>query len=521
MTSQSFWCADEHPALSHPAALWGVDSGMTLARELGQLAQRQVVRLAALVILFTLFSVTILLSKGYLVDPDIWWHLKVGDWIVQHRAVPSVGILSRTAASRPWVAYSWGFEVILSRIYAWLGLMGFAYFGILLSLLVSIVLFGTCFALSRRFWLSWLLTLLGTFAYVYALYPRPVFLSMILFNIMLYLLFKAQRSGRIQALYCFPVLVAIWANLHIQFVYGLATLGLYIVVTAVVRLASRLFFNVSALRAFPLSLSRLSAVFAACVAACCINPYSYRLFVVVVRYSRETQTYSLIQELLAPTFVSFTCFILLFVVMGALYVTGSRKQIDLFQLSLVVIASLCALRAVRDAWFAAIPAILLLADVPVPGEPVQQDAAFTPLELLSVAGSTAVLVLLLAINMGFTARGVDYSVSMEFPVDAANFLRRIEPPGPIYNDFDWGGFLTWYLPQYPVSIDGRNDLYGDKFVADYFAFRYGDRTEGDPYLDEAGIVLLNKDAQLAKLLKQDPRFRCVYEDRLADVFLRN
>ena len=519
MTSRSFWCADEHLRFRAPVRQAGVDSSMTIARDLEQLTQRQVVRLAALVILFTVFAVTILLSKGYLVDPDIWWHLKVGDWVVQHRAVPSVGILSRTAATRPWVAYSWGFEVILSRIYAWLGLMGFAYFGILLSLLVSIVLFATCFALSRRFWLSWLLTLLGTFAYVYALYPRPVFCSMMLFNIMLYLLLKAQRSGRIQALYCFPVLFAIWANLHIQFVYGLATLGLYIVVSAAVRLASRLSFNVSALRTSPLSLSRLSAVLAASVAACCINPYSYRLFVVVVRYSRETQTYSLIQELLAPTFVSFTCFILLFVVMAAFYAAGSRKQVDLFQLCLVIIGSLCALRAVRDAWFAAIPAILLLADVP--GELAQQDSAFTFLERLSVTGSTAVLIFLLAINMGFTARGVDYSVSMEFPVDAANFVRRIEPPGPIYNDFDWGGFLTWYLPQYPVSIDGRNDLYGDKFVADYFAFRYGDRTYGDPYLDEAGIVLLNKDAQLAKLLKQDPRFRCVYEDRLADVFLRN
>ena len=53
--------------------------------------------------------------------------------------------------------------MILSRVYAWFGLMGFAYFGILLSVLVSIVLFATCFALSRRFWRSWLLTLLGAF----------------------------------------------------------------------------------------------------------------------------------------------------------------------------------------------------------------------------------------------------------------------------------------------------------------------------------------------------------------------
>ncbi len=495
----------------------GVDSGTV--RELEQLSQKQIVRLAALGILFTLFSGTILLSKGYLVDPDIWWHLKVGDWIVQHRSVPWVGILSRTAARRPWVAYSWGFEVILSRVYAWLGLMGFAYFGILLSVLVSVVLFATCFALSRRFWRSWLLTLLGTFAYAYSLYPRPVFFSMMLFNVMLYLLLRAQRSGQIQGLYCFPPLFLVWANLHIQFIYGLATLGLYIFITAAVRLASRLSLNVKALRMSSLSLSRLSVILAASAAASCIGPYSYRLFAVVIGYSRATQTYSVIEELLAPTFVSFICFILLFVIMAAFYAAGSRKKIDLFQLSLLVVGSFCAFRTVRDAWFAAIPAILLLADLPA--EPTDQDPAFTPWQVLSLTGSMVVVVSLLATNTGFTTRGIDYSVSMEFPVDAANFLRRVEPPGPIYNEFDWGGFLTWYLPQYPVSIDGRNDLYGDKFVADYLRFNLGDRTDGDPHLDEARIVLLKKDASLANLLKHDPHFRCVYEDRLADVFLRN
>jgi len=500
---------------THPTR--GSDS--RIVWELKQLTHKQIVRVAALGILFALFSVTILLNKGYLLDPDIWWHLKVGDWIVQHRSVPWVGILSRTAATRPWVAYSWGFEVILSRVYAWLGLMGFAYFGILLSVLVSIVLFATCFALSRRFWLSWLLTLLGTFAYVYSLYPRPVFFSMMLFNVMLYLLLKAQRSGQIKALYWFPLLFLVWANLHIQFIYGLATLGLYIVVTAAVRLASGLSLNVSALRTPTLSLSRLSVILGASAAASCIGPYSYRLFGVVLAYSRAKQTYSVIQELLSPTFVNFTCFIFLFVIMAAFYAVGSRKQIDLFQLCLLFIASLSALRTVRDAWFAAIPATLLLADVPV--EPADRDPAFTPWQLLCLTGSMVVVVFLLATNTGFTTRGIDHSVSMEFPVDAANFLRRSKLPGPIYNDFDWGGFLTWYLPQYPVSIDGRNDLYGDKFVADHLIFNSGDRTDGDPHLDEAGIVLLKKEAPLAKLLKHDSRFRCVYEDRLADVFQRN
>ena len=230
-------------------------------------------------------------------------------------------------------------------------------------------------------------------------------------------------------------------------------------------------------------------------------------------------TYYLIQELLAPNFTSFTYFVFLLVLMAAFYVAGWRKKIDAFQLSLIVVASLCALRTVRDAWFAVIPAILLLSDVSANQD--DQDPAFTPVELLSLTGSMAVMVFLLAANMGFNARGLDYSISMEYPVDAANFVRKIQPRGPLYNDFNWGGFLTWYLPDYPVAIDGRNDLYGDKFVADYFNFVSGNRTDGDPVLDESGVVLLSKETSLAKLLKRDSRFTLVYEDRLADVFLHN
>src|ERR1035438_4521968 len=40
------------------------------------------------------------LLKYCVLDLDIWWHLKVGDWILANRAVPHTGILSRTAATR-------------------------------------------------------------------------------------------------------------------------------------------------------------------------------------------------------------------------------------------------------------------------------------------------------------------------------------------------------------------------------------------------------------------------------------
>jgi hypothetical protein len=492
---------------------------MALVQELRELTTKQVVRLGVLAAIFGLFLFFSLVSKGYLMDPDIWWHLKVGDWIVQHHAVPEVGILSRTAADHQWVAYSWGFEVLLSRIYRWTGLVGFAYFAIILAQMVIAILFGTCYALSGRFWRSSFLTLFGGLAYVYSLYPRPVFFSMILFTLMLYMILQAQRSGRIQPLYWFPLLFLIWANLHIQFIYGLATFGLFIVVEMSLRLAARMHWNLDSVQPASLPLSQLMGILAACFATSCIGPYSYRLFVVVVKYSKATQTYSVIQELQSPSFTGFTYYMFLFLILGAFYAVGWRKKIDLFRLSLLLVATVCSFRTVRDAWFPIIPAALFLADFPLKEE--GREERVSKQGFCVFASVMVVLTFLLGSNMAFNERGIDFLVSQEYPVDASNFVRQTRPPGPLYNDFNWGGFLTWYLPDYPVVVDGRNDLYGDEFVARHIMFSVGDKTEGDPRLDEAGVVMLPKETPLAKLMKRDTRFRLVFEDRLADVFYKN
>jgi len=107
---------------------------MSVLRELRILLRLRVLQLFFLSSLLVLLAAIAFVSQTTVRDPDIWWHLKVGDWIVQHRAVPFVGIFSRTAETRPWIAYSWGYEVLLSRAYAWFGLVGVGVFGDRLAL---------------------------------------------------------------------------------------------------------------------------------------------------------------------------------------------------------------------------------------------------------------------------------------------------------------------------------------------------------------------------------------------------
>ena len=105
-------------------------------------------------------------------------------------------------------------------------------------------------------------------------------------------------------------------------------------------------------------------------------------------------------------------------------------------------------------------------------------------------------------------------------MDAVNFLRQHPAPGPLYNNLDWGGFLMWYMPERPVAIDGRGDLYGDQLDARFFMTEQGFHYESDPYLNEAGTVILQQRVALASILKSDPRFRVAYQDPIAIVFVR-
>lgn len=67
------------------------------------------------------------------------------------------------------------------------------------------------------------------------------------------------------------------------------------------------------------------------------------------------------------------------------------------------------------------------------------------------------------------------------------------------------------MPQYPLAVDGRNDLYGDEWDLLLFKIEQDDSyTSEHPYLNEAGVVLLPKTGPLAKLPTIATRFHIFY-----------
>ena len=85
---------------------------------------------AQAVVLAALFSFPgiLCLRAAHMVDPDIWWHLRTGEWILQHHAVPHTDPFSSIGAGKPWSAYSWLFELLVYQLFLRLGLVGLVRF---------------------------------------------------------------------------------------------------------------------------------------------------------------------------------------------------------------------------------------------------------------------------------------------------------------------------------------------------------------------------------------------------------
>src|SRR5207248_9158219 len=95
-------------------------------------------------------------------------------------------------------------------------------------------------------------------------------------------------------------------------------------------------------------------------------------------------------------------------------------------------------------------------------------------------------------------------------------------PGNRFNSSDWGGYLVHELyPRRRVFIDGRADVYGDRFVdryAEVALLRPGWRGVLEEHA--VGAVLVERESPLAVVLGDDPGWREVYAGPVERLFVR-
>ncbi|PJF27165.1 MAG: hypothetical protein CUN53_05090, partial [Phototrophicales bacterium] len=84
-----------------------------------------------------------------------------------------------------------------------------------------------------------------------------------------------------------------------------------------------------------------------------------------------------------------------------------------------------------------------------------------------------------------------------------------------------GGYLVYALPDYPVFVDGRTDLYGDALLTRYLQTALGSPGWEDTLTEyEINLVLVETGSGLALRLLDDPAWSLVYDDPLASIYVR-
>jgi hypothetical protein len=466
-----------------------------------------------LVLVYSLIAL-LFLRSFYLSDPDIWWHLATGRWILAHHKVPVTDPFSSYGAGKPWIVYSWLFDIVMQLLFRWLSYMSAVVYEVIARVALAVALFHLVKGLVPRFWRAAVVTLLALYGMTYIIGPRPGMLTILFSIIELDILLKVRRTGASKKLWLIPLLMLVWVNWHIQFVYGLLLLGVF----AIEPLLSKWWWPSEPGEPNLWPAKQGWIALAATFIATLVNPYGPRIYSTVFLYMYQPKSFFQIVELRGMTFREPQNYVVLLLFLAAAIAVGWRRERRLLWPMLLAIASVLAFHSVKDCWFLAVVSAAALAD----GWHWDASKQARPLPTryrLAVAIWVAA-----ALFVGFRYYGVsndflEIQVDGNFPAPAAWYVEQHHLRGPLYNDFNWGGFLIWRLPDLPVAIDGRTNVHGDERVG-----HFGDMWLGkpvwanDPELSRANIVVANKDKALTSLLRLDRRFRIVYEDVQAIVF---
>ncbi|HTV81414.1 MAG TPA: hypothetical protein VME18_02095 [Acidobacteriaceae bacterium] len=444
------------------------------------------------------------------VDPDVGWQLQSAVWMLQHHAFPHTDPFSRTETGVAWQDYSWLFDLMLLKLYAWLSLDGLVLYVAAMAAAIAAAIYRLVSRVQTDFTICVLLTVAALVSVSRDFTPRPWLFTILFFALELDILMQFRRTRRARILLWLPPLFALWGNIHIQFIDGLLVLGIAACEPLLARWTK---WGDDPATARPLWLA-----LGACVAAPLLNPYGIGIYRDAWIMASQPGVLNTVSEMHALAFRSAGDYLLLFLALAATALLFRLSRPAPFETLLLAMSVVLSFRSQRDAWILAIVAVALIAARwrASAGEPAKMPAWALPVTLAATAAVSVA---------GFFALHVNNTrmLALEakaMPVQAVQVVKQRHYPGPLFNDYNWGGYLIWQLGL-PVTIDGRAGLYGDSSIDRSVAtWGGGPHWATNPQLQSAALVIAPVGDALTQLLRLDSRFELVYEDKVAAVFVR-
>ena len=476
---------------------------------------------------------------------DVWGHIKVGEWIVQHRQVPHHNLFMWPAWEYQWMDHEWLSQILLYGIYHLLGISG-----LLLSVIVVV---GLAFFLLWKLWMRLNGSLyLGAICFLVAitacrtrLVARPEIFTLLAFALLLDLLYRYKYLGQAR-LWLIPPLFLVWANLHGGVFMGLFLLALFIMAEALSALG-RWRLGIAPQQKthlwrgwLPLALMGIAAA-----AACLVNPYGLDYFTSVIQAREGTFALSAGIVEWRPLFdqvepcpeLARAFWLVVAVMVPALAWRPRRLSFTNLLLSATfVFLAINSRRHIGLLGLVSLPVwATALADLPVPQHGRRSIAPWVrvirrPAQVFALGFILAMAATSIISTRQLCHRVQGWVTRDLLPVGASNFLEQVPIGGHMFNEYAFGGYLSWRLyPKRDVFIHWIMGTFDERLFYPYLEVVKGLRDAAStfeqwkinyvvlPQLHPGGRV----PDHLYRYLNQSSDWALVYWDGASVIYLRN
>jgi len=499
-------------------------------------------------------------------DPDLSWHLKTGQLILEKLSIPKIDWYSHTMSNFAWVDHEWLSEILLYKGYQIFGFLGLAIAFSLIAISVFFFLIPRVAGKNTALEIKVLAGSLAVITSTFFLGIRPQVFTLLGLTLVLLVLTKLKENQNSKTLIFLPLIFLLWVNMHGGFAIGIGVLVLYLIVEGlkIRHLTSNIQHLTSNIQSKETQWvkksetltkkgwSRLSKFSIISVLVTLVNPYGPRIFIELKRTFTDSYGPQIIQEWLSPNFKGL-CGILLaiyFIILVEIMILRKGK-IDLGQFTFFILFLILALQSVRHVpLFVIVTLPYLIKSLGGKAQPQLDSKHLTGQGFFLSIFRTKSLLIMLVILVGFF--GVKYrhlvlepvkaglseeklAEQGDYPFQALNWLKENPQEGNVFNNYGWGGYLILHLPETKTFIDGRMahwrsasyQRFGsalDQRDKKHILKDYMEVTELNPNWQEifkkynVKWILIKKESSLSQALELSPDWQEIYRDDLAIIY---
>ncbi|MBI3210219.1 MAG: hypothetical protein HYZ37_15140 [Candidatus Solibacter usitatus] len=470
---------------------------------------------------------------GLLADGDTGWHIRTGEWILEHGKVPKTDLFSFSKAGEAWYAWEWLSDVIYAVLHNAAGLKGLLILSAVLIACFGTLLFRHMMARGATPFAALAVSLLVYGASSIHYLARPHVFTLLAMTVSMWLI-DADRRGPSARIWLLAPIVVLWVNLHGGFLALIACLGLLVVGTAAEQ-AVKVWLDGAAWDLKPVR--RYAALAVVCGTLTLCNPYGWRLHEHVFQFLQSDWIKNNIQEFQSPTFRGESALqfeIVLFAALGtAAWLISTRQMAPALLLLFWAHSALTSVRHVPLFMIVSAPYIasaltaLWRAFIEPAGKKTIRGI-FASLAKDTEPGCRrssiwiGVAVLALLVLPETAIRWPKDFPQVKFPVAMAERHREKINAQRLLTMDQWADYLIYrFYPRHRVYVDGRSDFFGKELGEQYLSMSQG-RWQWKKYLDENrfNLVLSPLEWPLASLLKTSGDWRLIEDDGQALLFER-